>query len=385
MFPKLTLDGNVVVSLPSCKKVTVPVNRCSLYRDVDDYQWDADPNGDAFDDEQPMSETSWEALDAAEERNDWSHMEMEESVESPMWSKKESREDQYQTSSKPQFARRATMPGSYDSSPPSPPSDYEEGTPHAPGPIMDVQPSTSLPSQTASSDEDVRRMLTESETSPEIPRVDQVETEECWKRFDVLPAAPIDHAFYSVDPSQPSKSFLSRLAKEYRVLETSLPDSIIVRAYEDRTDLLRSLIIGPQNTPYEDAPFVIDWRLDSNFPQSPPIAHFLSWTNGNGRVNPYVSFLPGVFVNLIHHRNLYEEGKVCLSILGTWAGEKSESWNAARSSLLQAFVSIQGLVLVRDPYFCEPSFEKMRGTEEGQLNRFVFMPFYPPFAFSSLR
>lgn len=56
-----------------------------------------------------------------------------------------------------------------------------------------------------------------------------------------------------------------------------------MRAYEDRTDLLRSLIIGPENTPYEDAPFVIDWMLDANFPQTPPIAHFLSWTNGNGR------------------------------------------------------------------------------------------------------
>lgn len=68
-------------------------------------------------------------------------------------------------------------------------------------------------------------------------------------------------------------------------------------------------------------------------------------------------------------RNLYEEGKVCLSILGTWAGERSESWNAARSSLLQAFVSIQGLVLVKEPYFCEPAFERMRGTEEGTVNR----------------
>lgn len=62
-----------------------------------------------------------------------------------------------------------------------------------------------------------------------------------------------------------------------------LSDTILVRAYEDRTDLLRSLIIGPENTPYEDAPFVIDWMLPSDFPQSPPVAHFLSWTNGNGR------------------------------------------------------------------------------------------------------
>jgi len=66
--------------------------------------------------------------------------------------------------------------------------------------------------------------------------------------------------------------------------------------------------------------------------------------------------------------NLYEEGKVCLSILNTWSGEKSESWSAARSSLLQALVSIQGLVLVKEPWFCEPAYEKLRGTEEGIVN-----------------
>jgi len=58
--------------------------------------------------------------------------------------------------------------------------------------------------------------------------------------------------------------------------------TIIVRAFEDRLDLLRCLI-GLENTPYEYAPFVIDWKLDSTFPKCPPIAHFLSWTNGNGR------------------------------------------------------------------------------------------------------
>ncbi|THH34055.1 hypothetical protein EUX98_g169 [Antrodiella citrinella] len=173
-----------------------------------------------------------------------------------------------------------------------------------------------------------------------------------WKRFEVLSSAPADHAFFTSAPAHPSRTFLARLSKEYKVLESSLPDTILVRAYEDRTDLLRSMIIGPDNTPYQDAPFVIDWQLDSNFPHSPPIAHFLSWTNGNGRVNP----------------NLYEEGKVCLSILGTWAGDKNETWNAARSSLLQCLISIQGLVLVKEPWFCEPAYEKLRGTEEGIIN-----------------
>ncbi|XP_006454656.1 hypothetical protein AGABI2DRAFT_114397 [Agaricus bisporus var. bisporus H97] len=171
-----------------------------------------------------------------------------------------------------------------------------------------------------------------------------------WKRFDVLPSAPPDHAFYSKPPAQPGRAFLGRVLKLAHVC--IFVDTIIVRAYEDRLDLLRSLIIGPENTPYEDAPFVIDWMLDSNFPNSPPVAHFLSWTNGNGRVNP----------------NLYEEGKVCLSILGTWAGDRTEIWSAARSSLLQAFISIQGLVLVKEPWFCEPGYEKLRGTEEGIIN-----------------
>ncbi|KAF8323122.1 hypothetical protein DL93DRAFT_2147193 [Clavulina sp. PMI_390] len=174
-----------------------------------------------------------------------------------------------------------------------------------------------------------------------------------WTSFSILPTAPPDHAFLSVTPpSQPSRTFMTRVNKEYRVLSSSLPADVVVRAYEDRSDLLRCLIIGSENTPYTDAPFVIDWMLPANFPNEPPKAHFHSWTNGNGRVNP----------------NLYEDGKVCLSILGTWEGDQSESWNAKRSSLLQAFVSIQGLVLVREPYYCEPSYEKMRGTEEGKLS-----------------
>ena len=47
--------------------------------------------------------------------------------------------------------------------------------------------------------------------------------ESIWKRFDVLPSAPPDHAFHSSAPAQPSRSFLARLAKEYKILQNSLP------------------------------------------------------------------------------------------------------------------------------------------------------------------
>jgi ubiquitin-conjugating enzyme E2 O len=78
-------------------------------------------------------------------------------------------------------------------------------------------------------------------SSPDVPR-DAIEKEDVlvdgtrvngsdegddreahWKRFEILPDAPRDHAFYNSTPSQPSRNFLTRLQKEYRALSTSLP------------------------------------------------------------------------------------------------------------------------------------------------------------------
>lgn len=47
--------------------------------------------------------------------------------------------------------------------------------------------------------------------------------DDTWKRFDILSSTPQDHAFFSSPPAQPSKSFLGRLTREYRVLSSSLP------------------------------------------------------------------------------------------------------------------------------------------------------------------
>ena len=47
--------------------------------------------------------------------------------------------------------------------------------------------------------------------------------ESIWTPFRILSSAPVDHAFYNAPPAQPSKLFLTRLRKEYKVLESSLP------------------------------------------------------------------------------------------------------------------------------------------------------------------
>lgn len=65
--------------------------------------------------------------------------------------------------------------------------------------------------------------------------------------------------------------------------------------------------------------------------------------------------------------NLYNCGKVCLSILNTWHGRPEEKWNGKTSSFLQVLVSIQSLILVAEPYFNEPGYERSRGTPCGTI------------------
>lgn len=281
---QLTLDGNVVVCLPSFRRITVPLRRLSLYRDIEDYPWDGDAPGEDLMDEigdegEHLSEESWDTL--GDERDDWSHMDVDDMNQSNLDTNTDTPTSPLLSTDNPItpiFTHHRVMPGSFD---PSPPPSDDSYTPPSP-PELPPLPEPPLEGSSTSADDKILLVQDSHHVGDEVPADSDVP----WNRFEVLSEAPVDHAFYSVEPSQPSKSFLSRLAKEYRVLESSLPDSILVRAYEDRADLLRCLIIGPGNTPYEDAPFVIDWRLEGSFPHTPPIAHFFSWTNGNGRVNP---------------------------------------------------------------------------------------------------
>lgn len=160
--------------------------------------------------------------------------------------------------------------------------------------------------------------------------------------------APPDQFRCTQEPST-STAFLKRIAREHRILSTSLPHrEIYVRTYDSRLDLLRCLIIGPLDTPYEYAPFIIDLHLGPNFPREPPTAHFHSWTSGLGRINP----------------NLYEEGKICLSLLGTWPGKsETEGWTE-KATILQLLVSLQGLVFVKAPFYNEAGFEGYEDSKE---------------------
>ena len=134
--------------------------------------------------------------------------------------------------------------------------------------------------------------------------------------------------------------------------------------------MLRVLILGPKNTPYENAPFLFDFSLAGGFPTEPPEAFFHSWTPGGsgGRVNPnlYV-YVPRI--TLLISR----EGRVCLSLLGTWHSHNdTESWNPKQSTLLQLFLSIQSLVLTARPYYNEAGFTIHIGLDEASVNERLY-------------
>lgn len=175
--------------------------------------------------------------------------------------------------------------------------------------------------------------------------------------FLILDTPPPSSHHYLHNTSASSPAFMRRIGKEHKILRGSLPPNIFVRTWESRLDLIRVLIIGPSDTPYEYAPFVIDFHLGSSYPQEPPQAFFHSWTSGNGPVNP----------------NLYEDGKICLSLLGTWhTDERNESWSPAKSTLLQVLVSIMGLVLVKDPYYNEAGYDVQRAAPETRLSSALY-------------
>lgn len=115
--------------------------------------------------------------------------------------------------------------------------------------------------------------------------------------------------------------------KEYvdtNVFYSSADDSDMTRGY--------GLVMGPKDTPYEDCPMLFELEFTPTYPFESPKVKFCTYDG-------YTRF----------HPNLYVNGKVCLSILGTWEGPK---W-ASTMRISTILVTIQSL-LDNDPLKHEP-------------------------------
>ncbi|KAH0985681.1 hypothetical protein GBA52_012858 [Prunus armeniaca] len=185
-----------------------------------------------------------------------------------------------------------------------------------------------------------------------LPHLKANETAGQFRQFDMVFDCS-DHNFHGASKelilSQVKRGWMKKIHQEWRILEKDLPEKIYVRAFEERMDLLRAVIVGAPGTPYHDGLFFFDIYLPPEYPHEPPLVHYRS---GGLRVNP----------------NLYESGKVCLSLLNTWAGTGTEVWNPGSSTILQVLLSLQALVLNDKPYFNEAGYDQQMGRTEGEKN-----------------
>ena len=154
-----------------------------------------------------------------------------------------------------------------------------------------------------------------------------------------------------------SQNKILRLVGEFANLQNSLPieftNSIFVRVDKDNMDYMKAIIFGSEGTPYSSGAFLYDIYFGNNYPNSPPNVAITSTGNGTVRFNP----------------NLYSNGKVCLSLLGTWSGSVGENWDPKISTVYQVLLSIQSIIMSDLVYFNEPGHEDQLGTPEGdQLN-----------------
>ncbi|GMH66333.1 hypothetical protein TrLO_g3246 [Triparma laevis f. longispina] len=160
------------------------------------------------------------------------------------------------------------------------------------------------------------------------------------------------HVFLNEKVGTPNSKCQKRILTEFKSLSSTLPlehhGAIFCRWSETQTHLLKVLIIAPDGTPYGGGCFVFDVMIPGDYPNSPPKMKIVTTGGGRHRFNP----------------NLYADGKVCLSLLGTWQGEP---WDPKVSSLNQVFMSIYALIFVEEPWFNEPGYQGQRGTPQGDL------------------
>lgn len=138
-----------------------------------------------------------------------------------------------------------------------------------------------------------------------------------------------------------SKIALKRIVSDIVSLKKDPLENIFINFNEENMFKITALIIGPDETPYEGGFFFFTFTFPNNYPFYPPKVSF-DTIDGKVRFNP----------------NLYQQGKVCLSIINTWPGPKWTSVQTLRSVLL----SIQSL-LNYYPLMNEPGYDYLLPTD----------------------
>jgi ubiquitin-conjugating enzyme E2 Z len=136
-----------------------------------------------------------------------------------------------------------------------------------------------------------------------------------------------------------------RLLKEHKILtKWNDPDFCVDLSSKDMTNVT-AYIAAPKDSVYEGTFVKVNIQLTDKYPFEPPKVKFLHFSLSGARLHP----------------NLYDNGKVCLSILGTWSGEP---WTSVMN--IQYILRVIQSLLDASPMKHEPN----RG-DSPQYNEFV--------------
>ena len=109
-----------------------------------------------------------------------------------------------------------------------------------------------------------------------------------------------------------------------------------------------AIIIGPKDSLYENGLLLFSIEFPKNYPYIPPKIKYIK--NNSIRIHP----------------NFYVNGKVCLSILGTWSGP---GW-CSTMDICDIFISMVSL-LDLNPISHEPGYENEKGPKNEVYNMIV--------------
>lgn len=143
-----------------------------------------------------------------------------------------------------------------------------------------------------------------------------------------------------------------RLIKEIRDLPNESHPHICIAIDNEKINQWKVLILGPSDTPFAYGFYLFDFEFPDEYPWIPPKVKFHS-------------------LGIRPHPNLYADGKVCLSILGTWNGP---SWTPAFTGMAVAN-SISSL-LIDNPISAEPGFENEPSTSQKAMDYRILSAYF---------
>ena len=127
---------------------------------------------------------------------------------------------------------------------------------------------------------------------------------------------------------------IKRILVDYIDLNNDSLEDIHIYYDDNNIKVLYVLIIGPKDTPYEGGYYYFKIVYDETYPIKAPKCKFET-INNKIRFNP----------------NLYENGKICLSILGTWSGPGWKPVMNTRSILLNFQSLLHEYPIVNEPMY----------------------------------